>query len=160
MIETLGNLGDFLGGIGVIITLLYLVRQLQTNTASVRTATYQAAVDMMSRLSSTLAMDPETFDIIMRGSRDRSSLSDFEKRRFDVTVLSMVRAFENLHFQYRNGAIKDEEWSGWEGRIRSTFTSPGYREWWGEQRLAFCPAFRNFIEADYADELPANLMSG
>lgn len=158
MVDTLGNLGDFFGGIGVIVTLLYLVRQLRTNTLSVRTATYQDAVATMSTLASELARDAKAFDILSRGAHDRSSLDSLERQRFDLMVISIIRAYENLHFQYRSGAIGEEEWEGWEGRIRSNFLSPGYREWWHEQRLAFSPAFRRFIETESAMELPADIL--
>jgi hypothetical protein len=158
MIETLGDLGDFIGGIGVLVTLVYLVRQLRTNTTSVRTATYQAAVDLMSNLASRLAHDPEMYEIMLRGAKDPSSLTEFKQRRFDLLVLSMVRAYENLHFQYRQGAIDDEEWEGWEARIRSTFQTPGYKEWWSEHNLAFCPPFRCFIESESDMQLPKSML--
>jgi hypothetical protein len=35
-LEALGNLGDFLGGIGVVITLLYLAIQIRQNTRQMR----------------------------------------------------------------------------------------------------------------------------
>jgi hypothetical protein len=36
VLEDLGNLGDFLGGIGVIITLIYLATQIRQNTNQLR----------------------------------------------------------------------------------------------------------------------------
>ena len=44
MVESLGNLGDFIGGIGVIITLIYLATQVRQNTAALRAASRQAIV--------------------------------------------------------------------------------------------------------------------
>jgi len=42
--ETLGNLGDFMGGIAVIASLLYLARQVGQNTAAMKTASRQEIV--------------------------------------------------------------------------------------------------------------------
>ncbi len=39
MLEALGNIGDFLGRLGVVITLLYLAAQIRQNTRSSRTFT-------------------------------------------------------------------------------------------------------------------------
>ena len=36
VIEALGDIGDFLGGIGVVITLIYLAGQIRQNTRSIR----------------------------------------------------------------------------------------------------------------------------
>ena len=41
--DALGNIGDFLGGIGVVITLVYLAGQIRQNTRSVRISAFQAA---------------------------------------------------------------------------------------------------------------------
>ena len=37
-LEALGNLGDFIGGLAVIVTFLYLAAQIRQNTESVRAA--------------------------------------------------------------------------------------------------------------------------
>lgn len=157
MFEALGNLGDFIGGIAVVVTLVFLIRQLRSNTISVRTATYQAAVDTMSNLAGALARDPAASELYARGSQDRASLSDLDRTRFDLLILSVVRAYENLHFQHRHGAIEDEEWEGWENRIRSHLLAPGVQRWWSEQRLAFNPVFRDFVEAEPDRELPRDI---
>lgn len=43
MFESLGNIGDFIGGIGVIITLIYLAYQIRQNTNSIRVSSFHAA---------------------------------------------------------------------------------------------------------------------
>ena len=44
MLEALGNLGDFIGGIAVVVTLLYLALQVRHNTRAMQTASRQAIV--------------------------------------------------------------------------------------------------------------------
>ena len=41
MLEDLGNIGDFIGGIGVIVMLAYLAVQIRHNTRAARAATLQ-----------------------------------------------------------------------------------------------------------------------
>ena len=45
MLEDLGNIGDFLGGIGVVVTLVYLAYQIRQNTDQIRqnTSTVRAS---------------------------------------------------------------------------------------------------------------------
>jgi hypothetical protein len=41
MLDALGNLGDFIGGIAVIVTLIYLATQVRLHTAALRAASRQ-----------------------------------------------------------------------------------------------------------------------
>ena len=44
-LEDLGNLGEFVGAIGVVVSLVYLAYQIRQNTAAVRASTHQAMID-------------------------------------------------------------------------------------------------------------------
>lgn len=44
MLDTLGNLGDFVGGIAVVITLIYLAVQVRQNTSALKAASWQEVV--------------------------------------------------------------------------------------------------------------------
>ena len=44
-LEALGNLGDLIGGIGVIVTLIYLAIQIRQNTIEVRNAAVQRMLE-------------------------------------------------------------------------------------------------------------------
>ncbi len=44
-LQDLGNIGEFVAAIGVIISLVYLARQIRQNTESVRAAAVDAATD-------------------------------------------------------------------------------------------------------------------
>ena len=57
MLDAFGNIGDFVGGIGVIITLLYLAAQIRQNTKSSRTQSYQAAVAAISEWTREVGAD-------------------------------------------------------------------------------------------------------
>ncbi len=46
MLEALGNIGDFLGGIGVVVTLLYLAAQIRQNTRMMRGTARQQLTQM------------------------------------------------------------------------------------------------------------------
>ena len=50
MIEALGNFGDFIGGIAVVITLLYLSHQIRQNTKEVRNNSIQTLLDRSTML--------------------------------------------------------------------------------------------------------------
>ena len=151
MIEALGNLGDFIGGMGVIITVIYLAIQVKRNTESNQATAYQAVVASLSDWSMSLGLNENMTRIVAVGAADRNALNDGEKDQFNMVFTSLIRHFENVHFQHVSGAITKDQWEGWESRIRGTFASPGVSEFWKEQQLAFSPVFREFIESQHND---------
>ena len=51
VIENLGNIGEFIGGVGVFVTLLYLVTQVRQNTNSQRLASIQQIISTSVSIS-------------------------------------------------------------------------------------------------------------
>jgi len=49
-LESLANFGEFIGGIGVILSLIYVAFQIRQNTVSRRTETYARTVERFSGL--------------------------------------------------------------------------------------------------------------
>jgi len=159
MLESLGNIGDFIGGIAVVITLLYLAVQIRQNTRSTRTQSWQAAVAAASDWSREVGMNPDSCRIISQGSLDWGSLSDIERVQFNLIMNSFLRNCENFHYQYINGTIDESTWSGWAQRTIAVLDPPGARAWWEAARTAYSPEFQQFLrEARPAGPLPETLV--
>ena len=63
MFETLGNLGDFIGGIAVVATLVYLALQIRQNTNSVKGVGAASYREGINSFVSLLAQDGALADI-------------------------------------------------------------------------------------------------
>jgi hypothetical protein len=146
MLNTLGNIGDFLGGIGVVVTLVYLAMQIRQNTASGRAAAYQEATKALSDWSSSLARDSASMRIFLLGAEDSDELDELERQQFRLLIMSLFRHFENLHFQYLQGAMDRDTWAGWRQRISGTLGGVGVMRFWRGQKSVFSPKFQDFIE--------------
>jgi len=145
MFETLGNLGDFVGGIGVIVTVAYLAYQVRQNTNATKSASYQAVVASVSDWSREIGLDKEAVRVLQAGAEDLATLSKEERGQFNLLVVSAVRNFENIHHQYETGAISAGTWEGWSRRIRSFMHQPGVKTWWAHYRGAYSTKFLDFI---------------
>ena len=148
MLEDLGNIGDFLGGITVIVTLLYLAYQVRQNTKSTHSASYQAIVSTMSTFSRELAYVEERSDIFSRGMMHPEELTISERTRFYLIMTSYFRNFENIHFQYQSKAIPDDVWEGWAYRMASSLKTPGCLLWWQRDQLVYSARFRQYINEE------------
>lgn len=147
-LEALGNLGDFIGGIAVVVTILYLAHQVRQNVKSTHSATYQGIVSSMSSFSRELAFDEERADLFVTGLAHPEELTNSQQTRFSLLMTSYFRCFENIHFQYTAKAIPDDVWQGWEYRIASSLKGPGCIYWWEREQLAYSGRFRKFVNEE------------
>ena len=145
MLDALGNIGEFVGGVAVVVTLLYLAAQIRHNTRSNKTQSWQAAVAAVSEWSRQVGMDPESVRILQSGSADFDALSDLERAQFNLLMNSFLRNCENIHYQFINGSIEESTWSGFAQRTLSFFDAPGTRDWWSITSAAYSPEFQRFI---------------
>jgi len=155
MLDTLGNLGDFIGGIGVIVTVIYLAFQIRQSTASTKSASYQAVVSAVSDWSRTVGSDRDLARIVRIGTQDPSQLEVDEYTQYEMLIISVSRNFENVHYQHQCGGIPKAAWNGWSFRILSFYAAPGVQTLWQKHKRSYSVEFMEFIEngcKQYADD--------
>lgn len=150
-LEQLGNAGDFLGGIAVIISLFYVAIQLRRNSQSLRASTFQAVSESFVTLLTAVSADPAALRIYMTGLQG-GDLSDEEKQRFAFQLVSYMRLLESAFVQWRSGIISPEQWEGLSNTGNRILRSAGGREYWPFWRWHFSQAFREFVEETQARE--------
>ena len=153
MLEALGNAGDFIGGLAVIVTLIYLAAQIRQNTRATQAASHHAITDSMSQGNLSITRDPEVARIWLAGNADRGALSEEDRARYDMLLLSYFHVFHTLHYQAKVGAGDRELLLAEERGLAHLFTLPGIRDWWAESPYAFSPEFRSYIETFRSEPL-------
>ena len=94
-IQDWGALGEIVGAVAVVVTLLYLTSQIRQNTLSLRNASSSSINEALSHINGRLAENPDGLaEIWVRGCADLSSLNPVELERwqrqtFDVLNLAI-----------------------------------------------------------------------
>ncbi len=145
-LEDLGNIGEFVGAVGVIVSLVYLAVQIRQNTHSVRTSTFHEAIRDMADAIDQLGRDAELTRIWYAGLRDLESLSEGEQQRFATYTTSVMRRYENILYQTQHGTLDAEAWVGIREHLKYVFSQPGTLVWWNKGKNLFNPALCEFIE--------------
>ena len=140
-------IAEVLGVIGVVITLLYVSRQIRDNTNSIRRATTHDALGSIAEFNQFIASDPDLVELFWRGARLPESLNDEEWRRFISLASTLIRRFELLYLDYLDGALPEEIWAAQSSNIRTWMTTPGALRWLDELGTHVHPAFRNLVSA-------------
>ena len=123
-IMELGALGEFLGSIGVIATLIYLAMQISHNTRSMDESrklamaqTYEArAINSETHLQNVANSD-HMAGILTKIRRDDGvgweptkidALAPEERMRLEQHVLGRLQRFDNIYYQHQSGLLDEE----------------------------------------------------
>jgi len=146
-LQDLGSIGEFLGAIGVIISLVYLATQIRQNTKSIRAAAVDAVADRFIESNRLVSLNPELADLLDAGNYDYPALTDVQKRRYLLHYLANSLQFESVYRKYREGLLPESQWEGVVEALRAMVDLPGLQRNWKEIRLFVGPEFREFIDA-------------
>ena len=76
-LQELGNLGEFVGSIAVLVTLIYLARQLHERTQSARTESLNMALGSHVHQIAQVTATDESAELFRRFCEDFSSIATF-----------------------------------------------------------------------------------
>lgn len=156
MLEALGNIGDFLGGIGVLVTLLYLANQIKNNSKSVSNAAAESVLQSMTASLQTAASNPQISRVIALGQSDVDQLTDDEKTQFAFWLYGWFRVLERAYAHFRQGDVDTGEWEGHTRQMTSVMASVAVQQWWETRRLFFGPDFAAFVDGlDFGEGVPS-----
>jgi hypothetical protein len=142
----IGALGEILGAVGVIITLIYLARQIRQNTLATRLSASRSVATAAREWNAPLLQDADLAWTFQVGTEDPTQLDEKERARFTELCFSLLRMFEDIHYQYHNGALDPETWHGYEELYGAYAKAPGFKQYWEERRDTFRPEFQRFID--------------
>lgn len=137
-----------IGGIAVVVTLLYLALQIRQNTKAIRSSSFHGVTDSFNEINNLLARDQSLARIFRIGMEDLDKLSDDEKVRFGFMFLSPFRVFETIYFQRESGTVDPRLWNAEKRSMQFLLSGPGARAWWRANPLSFTSEFRRFIETE------------
>lgn len=145
-LSELAELGSFLSGVAVAITLIFLLLQMRQNTKAMSSAALNSGLSDYNRLLVTLSGDPSLVKII------RSCLHSFAKQppndqfRFD-TIMSYFNLNGQFMYNQRDEGVldrlvADQQLQFWAGMLKLD----GGREWWDYTRSVMSPDYAAFID--------------
>ena len=138
----LANLGEFIGGVAVLVTLIYLTFQLRQANQMSRLA----AADKLSDSLIDICRDSlEHTDLYLAGAARYSELEPKEKLRFRWIIGIVFTYLQNFHTKYQSGGIGQAEWDQQFQTLLWYLAGPGMRDWWEESRPVYGKAFGDLV---------------
>ena len=146
-LSDLGDLGDFVGGVGVVVTLVYLAIQIRRNTQAVHAASLDSVTASHMEFHRSIWGDPELNELWFDARIGRRELSEAESRRFAFIVATCARHWETAYQKARGGTLEHTAWAGMHQELVTVFADPGSQVYWKMIRGMYSPDFVEFAES-------------
>ena len=144
--DAIGATAEMLGSVAVVATLMYLAVQMRQNTQSNRTAAIQTMASQDSAWLSAVAQNTELSDVVSRGWRDLSDLSESELARFSAIMAQSCRQYDSQYCLWSDGAIPENLWRASERTLRFSMSRPGSQVWWSTAKFLFSEEFQSLVD--------------
>ena len=119
------SIAEILSSVAILITLVYLVVEIQQNAEATQADTRQAILDSDQQFLELFIDSPE-LNLIWY----KPDLSDEERIRLSFLFTTFVRMRESNWLQYENGTLDDVTWQAYQGSLVAVFSAPQTRAWW------------------------------
>ncbi len=124
----LAQLGEFIGGVAVLATLVYLALELRRGRSTAQAASVDALAAGLNAFNADFHNSAELCEIFMRGSNDPESLDPVERARFLAVTQHLINHFMTIKRSRDRGVLPDAEWVAYGVGCANFFASPG-GEW-------------------------------
>jgi hypothetical protein len=145
-LQDLGNLGEFVGAIGVVVSLVYLARQLSHNTASVRAASFNSMVQNSISLLEHSFRDSEFAAFLDRAEADPKRLTPAERVRWDAYMTAVYRHFGNLVYASRVGTLDRQMWDSYRSTLKEHLHNVHWAAWYDAHRRLFSTSLSRLVD--------------
>ena len=146
-LQTLANIGEIIGAVTVVLSLIYLAVQIRQSTQAQRTENYSRALDRLAAMQSSMSQDDEFSLMISIGAVDTKKLTPEERVRFTWSMYEAFGAFEFMFRASKTDAISEEVWRRWSVAADWWLTFPGVQTWWTSRPIPFTDSFTSFVES-------------
>ncbi len=144
-IQEWGAIGEVIGGIAVVVTLIYLSIQLKQSNVTTHRNMYAQAAVAISDFWLNLAREPELHQLYLSMLRAPEALDEAQNQRAYLVMdgyLSLMESYY-LHNQEYGERLSQERWSRILNRM---LDSPGGREYWSRRKAYFHEEFSDYVQ--------------
>jgi len=149
--EALGAFSDLVAALAVVITLIFLIKEIRQNSQVVQVAALRDATSQWNHWSNMLASTPDLAAIVVEGNKSYRDLAAEDALRYGAFVQTF---FDNAS-SYRELVIDhhvEDDLDILETIVRRRIIHKGFREWWRENFPDYNQDFIDWTENILKDQ--------
>jgi hypothetical protein len=146
--EALGALSELLGAAAVVLTLLYLSRQIAHQNRALETTMRDSVFRQLQDYNFVVMGDERLGGLFQRGVAEVNpeGFSEDDRARFIHAMFGFFKIYENIYFHRLEGSISEEAWRQNRLILFLYAEQPGGRAYWERRRGAFDPRFQRMLD--------------
>ena len=106
-LSDLGNLGEFFGSIGVVVSLIYLAIQVRHSVNVAESDAFERSTQNFMSSQSAL-LDPEMGALFLQGKENYSTLTPLERLHFQILMSNLLYEMEITLEKRKAGLVNDD----------------------------------------------------
>lgn len=139
-------IGELVAAGALVISLIYVGRQVSLSTKATQSATAQSYVDTMNGYVGLINSSSNLAIILNRGAAGLENLKDEEVIQFSAFHDQCFITFEAFFFEWRLGMLLPELWDTYRHAIVALLVQPGQQQWWKMRHDWFHEGFQEYVE--------------
>lgn len=146
--EAIGAIGEVLGAVAVVATLLYVSRQLHEQARALTTTVRDSAFQQLQEWNYQIMADAELGHLFQLGAAtsEWEEFSPEERSRLIHVFYSFFKVFENIYLHTQEGSVPKEVWDRNCQVFFAYASKPGCRRYWNERRATLDARFVHVLE--------------
>jgi hypothetical protein len=139
--EAAGAIAEILGGLAVIISILYLAKQVKESRLLAFGQSQREIMAASPALWSPFNTVPTAITDFRNGLNRYEDLDPDSQARFNHLVLPIINHVESVHMMHGKGLYDDPSYERWMAAAIGIITTEGGAPWWGLMRIGIGPKF-------------------
>jgi hypothetical protein len=145
--DFVGALAELVGAAAVVVSLLYLARQMREATTQAKVSNMHNLLSYFAGVTGPIVSDPDVADVYQRATAGGlRALDDDDRIRFIYLAVLIVRGFEDAYVTNAHGALPNWYRSAAEPVLADLLVIPGFRDFWDLRRGIFSDDFRALVD--------------
>ena len=144
--EAISAIGQIVGALAVVISLIYLGWGVRSSARATQIASERSLADLGVRFLQHIAEHADLSELYYRGLHDFQSLEGAERMRFSALMGQMFRLYEETYFGQSEGHLALRLWREAEAALRDIYGYPGVQAWWRNRSHWFSEKFVKFVD--------------
>ena len=157
-IMELGAIGEFVSGVAVLATLVYVALQLRASNRQIGANSYQAGIIDRGRWIESVCVDDQLAEAFRDGVHRYGQRTPREDMKFHGIMMGSLMSFASGLQLYTTGLLPKEDFRIWELDLVRVLRTPGAARWWTTASPRFLPSVKRHVdrllEATEADIRP------
>ena len=142
------SLGELLGTLAVVVSLIFVVHSVNQNTAAIQGSTENLIFERHTDLTTNFMLDPSLAAILLKMREENPSLTEIEAVRWEKYQLNLLDTWALAYNRHERGLLAPQQWNDWDRYFIELFRTGGEKlskDQWEEWKYGYGDEFWSHV---------------